>query len=259
MITFVKNFFIENINDYKWSNIENVEEIKIGFSNNIFCLKTTDNNFFFIRIIKENNFINRSNEKIYFLKSLKKPLFIDEKGNMINNWIDDFIILDKPNKKEIDLIIKNILLISKIEITDLNTFDYFKYFNNTKRIDNKYIQKYRKIIKKYELEKMVFAHNDLNLSNIYLHEEIIEFIDWEWCSLNNNYWDITYFLKDLILDNKFLLFISKKYTLSINKIYDFLFLTTLYAISWIEFYKIKNISNYYKHLKMNLKFLSMNI
>ena len=256
MITFVKNFFIKNIGNYKLSDIEKIEKIEKSYSNNIFYLKTLDNKKFFIRIVKNNNFINRNNEINYFLKSIdNKPLFIDQDGNIIANWIDNFLDIENPNKEEVSLIIQKILLIPNIEINNITNFDYFKNFNNNKKIEKKYIDKYKEIIKNYKDEELVFAHNDLNLSNIYFYNQKVEFIDWEWCSMNNNYWDIAYFLKDLTLNKDIILSISKEFSLLLNKIYDFLFVTVIYTISWIEFYKIKKINNYYEHLNNVLNFI----
>jgi hypothetical protein len=73
--------------------------------------------------------------------------------------------------------------------------------------------------------------------------------------MNNNYWDIAYFLKDLTLNKDIILSISKEFSLLLNKIYDFLFVTVIYTISWIEFYKIKKINNYYEHLNNVLNFI----
>ncbi len=249
MNTFIKNFFTKNIDNYQLSDIEKIQKIEKSYSNNIFCLQTFDKKKFFIRIVKKNDFINRNNEMNYFLKSIdNKPLFIDQFGNMISNWIDNFLDIENFNKSEINLIIEKILLISKLEVENFNNFDYFKYLKKNNKIANIYIDKYKEIIKKYEKEKLVFAHNDLNLSNIYFYNEKVEFIDWEWCSMNNNYWDIAYFLKDLNLDEDLLFYISNQFSLFLNKIYDFLFITIIYTISWIEFYKIKKLNEYYKHL-----------
>jgi hypothetical protein len=55
--------------------------------------------------------------------------------------------------------------------------------------------------------------------------------------------------------DKYILSISKEFSLLLNKIYDFLFVTVIYTISWIEFYKIKKINNYYEHLNNVLNFI----
>lgn len=257
MLNFAKNFFIENISNYELSDIKKIKKIDIGYSNNNFYLETFDNKKFFIRIVKNNKFINRGNEIKYFSKAINyKPLFIDFDGNMISNWINNFSNLENPNKLEIILIIEKILSISKLEINDLDIFDYYKYFEKNNRISDFIFNKYKSTIRKYQNEKLFFAHNDLNISNIYFDNKIIEFVDWEWCSMNNNYWDIAYFLKDLILSEELIFSISEKFFLSIDKIYDFLFITTTYAISWINYYEIKDMDKYYKHLNSVLNFVS---
>jgi thiamine kinase-like enzyme len=141
--------------------------------------------------------------------------------------------------------------------------DYFDCIDKAK-LPTKHKETYVRLIKEYLKMPLVLSHNDLSADNlIYTSNNKVIFIDYEWARLNNEYWDIANFIRevDLPLPQIKLLCKLMKIT-NIKKLLTFVYLTANYAYQWtfnmpltnkIKAYRIisfKRMERYYRFTQL---------
>jgi thiamine kinase-like enzyme len=81
---------------------------------------------------------------------------------------------------------------------------------------------------------LVLSHNDLSADNLlYTKDHKVVFIDYEWARLNNEYWDVANFIREVDLPLTKIKLLCKY--MDITKIKDlliFVYLATNYAYQW---------------------------
>jgi thiamine kinase-like enzyme len=93
---------------------------------------------------------------------------------------------------------------------------------------------YLSLIKQYKNLPLVLSHNDLSADNlIYTPDHQVTFIDYEWSRLNNQYWDLANFIREVNLPiNKIKELASYLKIKNIKILMDFVYLSTNYAYQW---------------------------
>ena len=230
--------FFKNLTE---SDIKVIEKIKEGFTNKCYYFETTKNKKYLVRI--GNKKVSRINEKIFIdLTKNKDYLYYDSSsGNAIKKWIKGYnpsveeCRLDK-NFHRICKVIKSFQKVPFQKISRMSTKNYYEFLDVAK-IEQKYKDKYIEIIEKHKNDKMVLSHNDIRPSNILICKNSIKLIDFEWSTLNFEYWDLANFMREIdypleeignVINENFKTF--DPLTLK-----DFLFATTCYALQWTYF------------------------
>ncbi|MGL5438115.1 MAG: phosphotransferase [Metamycoplasmataceae bacterium] len=203
----IKKFFYEKLPNLKNKKIISVEKIEAGFTNNIFKLILETGERFKIRKAIYNKFINRQLEKTIEFSLYKKIIFFwDENGDYIKKWIEGET-LKKANIcydfwKDIFYQISNM---QKIDIKDLN-IKKLEYFVEDHKVDTRLKEafKYYENIIKEEIneDNLVLTHNDVSQNNIIVSDNKFYLIDFEWATLNHNYWDMGNIIKDLEINKE---------------------------------------------------------
>ncbi|WP_391591656.1 Protein kinase family protein [[Mycoplasma] cavipharyngis] len=237
-----KNFFVSNTK-YQLDDIVECEQIKLGFSNEIYRLKTKNNKNFQVRFGLNNDIIFRDNEKA-ILKIINDHtyLYYDLKtGNSIRKWIEG----RNPITSDLDI---NFLkkLVEKVEIIhqadiSVNAAKKIRTHDNyifekfiDQRLDPKYYQKYLELVKLYENLPKCLSHNDLSLLNLIYNETTkdITIIDYEWGRINNYYWDYANFVRDCDLDLELATWLANFAKLEWKILRDHIFIVTCFACQW---------------------------
>lgn len=252
--------FVNNTK-YLKQDIIKIKKLHKGYTNISFLFKTKDKNKFQVRLGHNNDIVDRKNElEIIKLLPYDYYCYIDEKGNAIKKWVDGKnpkLFINK--KKVIDALLLEIIKIHSIDITNSNILvhDYEEFIDDFILQNYKiYINKYREILKKYNLEKLFFSHNDINVCNFLYNKKnsSVTLIDFEWSRINNQYWDYANFYRETNLKKKWLVYISKKTNLDFNVLFNYVFISMFYALMWT--YKVdqtKKIIKYRKKVKKKIK------
>ncbi|MGL5522200.1 MAG: phosphotransferase [Metamycoplasmataceae bacterium] len=198
----IKNFFYEKLPNLKNKKIISITKIEAGFTNNIFKLILETGEIFKIRKAIYNKFINRQLEKTIEFSLYKNIIFFwDENGDYIKKWIEGET-LKKGNVcydfwKDLFSQISNM---QKIDIKHLN-IKKLEYFVEDHKVDSRLKEsfKYYEQIIEEEIDEdhLVLTHNDVSQNNIVVSDNKFYLIDFEWATLNHNYWDIGNIIKDL--------------------------------------------------------------
>lgn len=168
-------------------SIQSVTLLKTqGFCNENYLLQTTHNTYLLRKFKLENNRKRefRVQKEAYKKKIAAKPLLLDEEnGLMICNFIEGKH-KEKLNRQDLTQLSIFLQKLHKTEIRQ-TPIDLKKFFTSP----SKEIHKAFQIIQKYKVEN-VLCHNDLNLKNILFSGKNMKFIDWEFATVNDRYFDL---------------------------------------------------------------------
>ncbi|MGL4183894.1 MAG: phosphotransferase [Metamycoplasmataceae bacterium] len=233
----VKNFFYEKLPNFKDKKIISIEKIEDGFTNNIFKVILDTHESFKIRKAIYNKFINRKLEKIIEFSLYKEIIFFwDENGDYIKKWIEG-----KTLKKENVSysfwkdIFYQILNMQKVDIKNLN-IEKLEYFVENHKVDSRLIEafQYYETIIKEEIHNydLVLTHNDVSQNNIIVSDNKFYLIDFEWATLNHNYWDIGNIIKDLEINKNEIEEETFFNDFDKEKLFKIIFCTHFYTYFW---------------------------
>lgn len=250
------NLFELNMPDGQ-NEIKTIKNISNGFTNNCYLVMNTKNEKYQVRV--GNDKISRNNETI-ILNALKDKggfIYYDvNNGNAIKKWFigkTPSITTCKTNvflnsfAKELTKLQK-LPADNNISKRNFYMFEKIANFNGLKKQFNKYFE----IIEKHKNLPLVVSHNDLRPSNLIWNGKNLKFIDFEWATLNNCYWDLCNFLREIEFPIKKIKKVLKMYfkNLDYKTVLEFLFATTFFAYQWTFFPdKSKNIIQYRKNTK----------
>ncbi|MDE6429372.1 MAG: phosphotransferase [Malacoplasma sp.] len=234
-----KKLFVEKLNNYKLQDIKEFKKLSGGFTNFCYYIKTLNGKEFFVRIGSHK--IDRTNEYSYLCasKKIKKYLYYDfSSGDAIKKWEKgrDLTFEECLIQKNFIGIVKEIKKIQKIKlhkVLKIKVRNFYQFFTITK-IDKKYLNKYKQIIEKYKNLDLVVSHNDIRPSNILINKNKINIIDFEWCTLNNKYWDFANIVRELDYPLNEVEIIFKKYfkNLDFDIFKEILFAATCFGVQW---------------------------
>ncbi len=239
------------------AQIKDIRLLDNASTNTSFLVTNTKNKKFQVRI--GNPKINRYNESI-ILKSLKDLggfiYYNSKNGNGIKVWVDGV----NPTVKTchtpafIGSFVKELKALQKtvtedpIMHRDFYVFEKISDFNGLKN----QLKKYREIITKYRKLPQVVSHNDLRPANLVWSNKKVKFIDFEWATLNNQYWDLCNFVREVEYPlTKLKTLIGKHFqNLDFDVAKEFLFACTFFAYQWTFFAEqTKDIVSYRKNTK----------
>ncbi|WP_027124252.1 phosphotransferase [Mycoplasmoides pirum] len=239
------------------NKIKNIKLLQNSSTNISFLITNNKNQKFQVRL--GNTKIDRHNESLILncLKDYAGFIYYNPKnGNAIKTWFEG----NNPSIKIcrtplfIQAFSKELKAIHKIPI-DKQIFnrDYFVFekisdFNGLKN----QLKKYHEIILKYKKMPQVISHNDLRPANLVWSNKKVKFIDFEWATLNNEYWDLCNFLREIEYPINKLKSLLKKYfsNLDYEVVKEFLFACTFFAYQWTFFAEqTKEIITYRKNAK----------
>ncbi|MDE5617767.1 MAG: phosphotransferase [Ureaplasma sp.] len=260
----VIDFFLSHCPQFKLEDIKKIQKIHSGYTNFSYKLLTKNNEFFQVRFSKENDLVDRNNEKniINLVGFNKYFLYLDERGNAIKKWIFGKTLLRKNIDEEfINLLLTEIDYLHSIKYNEqILKHNYTDVLKN-KKISKKYLNIYSKCLNILDDKKWVLSHNDLNLQNMIFNHNKIIFIDYEWSRINHPLWDIVNFVRETKLNNFLINKIILKLQVDNLDFYKMLYICLCFAHDWalsnklnlkIFIYKINNflqLRKIYKFLK----------
>ncbi len=185
-------FAIKSYNIFKRDDVKSIKLLKNqGLNNLVYILETTLGKYIVKRHEKSlYSDINKNSEyKIQDLASIKSlcfaPIFFDKQSSLlIYRFMNGHhkTSLNSINLKHLATSLKKLHSI-KYNGDKFHIKGYFKSHNISKKLKNAL-----KELKNYKKD-FVLCHNDLNPKNI-LFTNNIKFIDWEYGSLNDRYFDL---------------------------------------------------------------------
>jgi len=224
---------LRQLKQYKIFKNEKLQSLDLlknqGFCNINYLLKSSKKKYL-VRKFKSDATVNisRAYEYIIQKKAFKEdiaaqPLLLDEKNQFM---VCDFLKgthKEKINKKEINLLAKNIKKLHKIKSKEkeynlkVDLKNYKKTLNNPEAQTSINIcKKELKKLKKYKKE-LVTTHHDLNPKNILFHKNTIKFIDWEYVGVNDKFFDLATVCFEFALNTKEEKILLKAYQTSVHK------------------------------------------
>lgn len=212
-------------------NVKSIEEIFTGFSNQNFIV----NDAYVLRILKENrdetlsikNEINNY-KTIENLKISEKLIYLNEEnGIKITKFIHQTHYYSTPKKiEELKGVAKNIKKLHKLKTNITHEYDYVNKLNVykskipvslylSKEYEDNIIEKMIQISKN---KPLVMSHNDLVKGNILFTKNKTYFIDWEYGSLNYEYFDLASFISENNLTiEETIIFLNEYYKSKLNE------------------------------------------
>lgn len=157
-----------------------------GFCNENYLLQTTHHKYLLRKFKLENNRKRefKVQQAAYKKKIAAKPWLLDEENALM---ICDFIEgehKENLNKQDLAQLSNLLKKLHKIQIRQ-TPLDLKKSFTS----QSKEVQKAFQTIRRYKVEN-VLCHNDLNLKNILFSGKQMKFIDWEFATVNDRYFDL---------------------------------------------------------------------
>ncbi len=185
---------------------------KQGICNTTYLLSTLDKQYI-IKQPKEALHVEKKLEYKIQLKTYKKgissqPIIMDIKNHIfISIYLEGFhkIFIKKTDLKKLA---DTLLLLHSIKLKG-KVFDIEKFFiKNHKSVDIKLKSTILRL-KKYRKD-LVLCHNDLNPENI-LFSSTVKFIDWEFASINDRYFDLASIILEFNLNQRFESYFLQRY------------------------------------------------
>ena len=256
----IKQFFI-NHTKYNYEDIISLSVIHDGYSNINYKIELRDKVKYQIKISKGNNTNYHNEVTALKLYNDTNYIYFNNKGYRIKKWIQG----DTIKKWEDELIIltaRKMKAMHLIAPTNLIKHNYKKYLFVD--LDIKFLNIYLLLIKKYENDKLVFSHNDLNNNNIIHNNASLFFIDFEYSRANSCYWDIANIINESNFTNwQRKIFIHTYNDINENKLNDYLYIHLFYSYAWALSHSERNlIIDYKSKLKsklLNIDFSKLNI
>ena len=257
-----KSMTLQKLKQYKIFESEKLLSLELlknqGFCNINYLLKTSKKDYL-IRKFKNDSTVNISRayeyaiqEKAFQKDIAAQPLLLDEKNQFM---VCDFLKGKHKktiNKKEIQLLAKNIKKLHKIKSNE-KEYDLKKDLKNYKNILNNpeaqtsinICKKELKKLKKYKKE-LVTTHHDLNPKNILFHKNTIKFIDWEYVGVNDKFFDLATICFEFGLNKKEEKILLKSYQKKIDekdmeKLHSYILIYEHLCKLWFISLNIKNI------------------
>ncbi len=200
---------------FKDDSIQSITLLKTqGFCNENYLLKTTNKKYLLRKFKLENN---RKREfrvqKMAHKKNIAaKPLLLDEENALM---ICEFIEgnhKEKLNKQDLTQLATLLKKLHNIKVR-LKSINLKKSFTSK----SKEIKKSFHTIQKYKVEK-VLCHNDLNPKNILFSHNQMNFIDWEFATVNDRYFDLACVCVEFTLSKKEEVYFLERYFERVNEI-----------------------------------------
>jgi len=205
-----------------------------GLCNEVYKINR-NNKDLILRVFKKkhNISINRKQEfiiqqKAYEKTLASKPIHLDKKQTFMTCKYLKGIHKKSLSRKDIKVVAKALKKLHKIR-HNKKPYSLKNEFKNYKKIltdasSKKLIKKSIKLLKNQNQNDLVLCHNDLNKQNMIFNKNRVFFIDWEFASINNRYFDlaticIKYNLnkkKEKILLNSYFTNVKQKYHKSIK-------------------------------------------
>lgn len=218
----VKAYKIKNmVHDfYSWSNHfayilkQSLDFQRFGYLNYV-----KEQNGYYVRQSSK-QFSNWKNEKL-ILTTLNIPF--EFKNNILKRpWLPGEIVTNWNTKllKQLKIAIAKL---HQLKITNLSKHDWMKYQQYKHKISKQNWLKFQKLVQKYENDKLVVSHNDINHQNLLVYKNKITLIDYEWANLNHPYFDYVqfYIAENIRIDD-----------LEENIFQEWLFICLIYFILW---------------------------
>lgn len=196
-------------------------------------------------------------------------LYSDKEGNIIKQWTEgENLNFDNNLDIRLTLLFKEIKKFHAIKpCIGMKFFDYFCYDKVFASFPYEYLQ-YKNILEKFKKTKVIVSHNDVNLKNTILFLEAgaekIHFIDFEWSTLNYQWFDyINLFCEDEIYEEKILIHLVNEVPMikNIKDVYQLLFVRWFFTLGWSmhEMNRLPNMQEYQERSLKNLAFLKTKI
>ncbi|WP_415406338.1 choline/ethanolamine kinase family protein [Sulfurovum sp. CS9] len=168
-----------------------------GYCNENYLLKAEDKKYLIRKFKLQNDrkFEFKVQKLAYEKNIAAEPILLDdENGLMICEFLEGKhkIVLDKYDLKKLAQVLKELHSI-KLNTMPLNLESALT--SKSKEIKQAFVT-----LGKYEVEE-VLCHNDLNPKNILFTDEV-KFIDWEFASVNDRYFDLASVCIEFDLDTK---------------------------------------------------------
>ncbi len=222
---------IRNYNFFKEKDIISLRLFENqGVCNTTYLLDTA-NYKFIVKKINKALHVDKKTEYTIQLKASKKGISSQPIITDIENQISVCKYLAGYHKKilsksDLKKLAKTLYRLHEIKLK-AKVFNIENFFiKNSKRIDVK--QKYALLkLKKYKKD-LVLCHNDLNSNNI-LFSNSVKFIDWEFSSINDRYFDLASIISEFNLNKRMESYFlrcyykSKKHNKEKLKIYKILY------------------------------------
>lgn len=232
------------------------ENFKVSYNNNYYFVKICTSNYLHTDRINELSILNKTykinlSPHVYY--------FSNKTGNMITSWINGSIpSLDDFNSPKFLKMLSGSLKI----LHNLKCEKYFNPFNDIrKRIE---ICKNLKLPLpdsinilldflsnlEYKLNKnplIGLCHNDLNASNIILTSNKLYFIDYEYSSMGDIFFDlatISWFFSEKSRINLLKFYFGKYNPNDYKRLLDFIFIVKFYNASWSLLKSTDSTTNY---------------
>lgn len=214
----MKHITVKFLRKYKIFENEKLQSLKLlkkqGFCNIIYLLKSNKNKYL-IRVFKHKHSSNIKRKyefKIQKKASKKniaaKPYILDKKNDlMICEYINGKH-KNKLEKKDIKSLIKSLKILHTIK-SDEKAYDLkADFINYKKQVQDKKSKilaheaiKELKKLKRYKKD-LVVTHHDLNTGNILFHKNHVKFIDWEFTTVNDSFFDLANICVEFKLSKK---------------------------------------------------------
>ncbi len=180
--------FLENETLVKIESVKNQ-----GLCNRTYILNTDKNRYIVKKINK--SLYGNTNKKLEFKIQLlayrkgiaPKPIFLDVKNQIFISRYLEGCHKEYLNKSKLKSLAVSLNTLHNIKLHS-KTFDIKRYFEKNSKMINSNLK--LALLKFDRLDKdLVLCHNDLNPGNI-LFSDGIKFIDWEFASINDRYFDL---------------------------------------------------------------------
>lgn len=263
-LNFAKTFFVKNVKDYKFDDIDKIKKIHHGYTNLSFYILMKDGKDYQLRFAQNNDIVDRKNErKVINFLCKDDYLYLDEHGNYIKKWVKgNNIKCEQITNEFIDNLKVKIEQFHHLDIDQLQILKHNYKLNKTKMLAKKYLVLYEDCLDKLDKKPWVISHNDLNLNNVLVDENNnIAFIDFEWTRINHPYWDIANFCRETDFTYQQLTEIAEKFNIPLKQFFMMYYVSLCYAYNWtfensfsLKIFKYRcrtfcQVVQTYKHLK----------
>ncbi|MFK5882497.1 MAG: choline/ethanolamine kinase family protein [Sulfurospirillum sp.] len=198
---------LDTIKTYTFFKEKNIVDFRLlanqGMYNATYLLKTGDNSFIIKKFYKplhvDKNLEHKIKQIAYKRGICPESIMLDTKNQIEINRYFEGCHKKFLNRSDLKRVAKTLSALHKIRLQG-KAFNINRFFTkNSKKIDSKLkIALYE--LKKFKKE-LVLCHNDLNPKNI-LFSNTAKFIDWEFATTNDRYFDLACISVEFNLDKR---------------------------------------------------------